>query len=74
MGIVSANPPQTVIAAYRRSAITLIIFMIVFTQFCYTAIAEVVSFLYDSCSHLQVQTVPSSTWDAPCPVVTPSRY
>ena len=41
-------------------------------QFCYTAIAEVVSFLYDSCSHLQVQTVPSSAWDAPCPVVTPS--
>lgn len=30
-------------------------------QFCYTAIAEVASFLCDSCSHLQVQTVPSST-------------
>ena len=68
-----ANPPQTVKAAYRRSAITFINFMTMFTQFCYTAIAEAVSFLYSSCSHLQVQTVPSSLWDAPCPVVTPSR-
>ena len=43
-------------------------------QLCYTAIAEVISFLYDSCSHLQVQTVPSSTCGAPCPVVTPSYH
>lgn len=41
---------------------------------CYTTIVEATSFLCDSCSHLQVQTVPSSTWDAPCPVVTPSRW
>ena len=39
---------------------------------CYTAEAEATSFLHSSCSHPQVQTVPSSTWDAPCPVVTPS--
>ena len=31
-----------------------------------------VSFLYSSCSHLQGQTVPSTAWAAPCPVVTPS--
>ena len=41
-------------------------------QTCYTTIAEAMSFLHSSCSHLQVQTVPSSAWDAPCPVVTPS--
>ena len=46
--------------------------ILILVQFCYTADAEVASFLCDSCSHLQVQTVPSSTWDAPCPVVTPS--
>ena len=34
--------------------------------------AVAMSFLHNSCSHPQVQTVPSSTWDAPCPVVTPS--
>ena len=49
-----------------------ILTILILVQFCYTAIAEVVSFLYDSCSRLQVQTVPSSTRDAPCPVVTPS--
>ena len=42
-------------------------------QICYTANAEAMSFLHSSCSHLQVQTVPSSAWDAPCPVVTPSH-
>ena len=31
------------------------------------------SFLPTSCGHPQVQTVPSSQGDAPCPVVTPSR-
>ena len=72
MVIILAKPPQTVIAAYRRSAITLMNFMTMFTQYCYTAVAEAASFLRSSCSHLQVQTVPSSTWDAPCPVVTPS--
>ena len=40
---------------------------------CYTAVAEAASFLCSSYSHLQVQTVPSSSRDAPCPVVTPSR-
>ena len=43
-------------------------------QTCYTTIAEAMSFLHSSCSHLQVQTVPSSPWDAPCPVVTPSYF
>lgn len=52
-------------------AISFALFMLL-VQFCYTAIAEAMSFLHSSCSHLQVQTVPSSTWDAPCPVVTPS--
>ena len=49
------------------------IFLITITQFCYTAKAEAASFLRSSYGHPQVQTVPSSTWDAPCPVVTPSR-
>jgi hypothetical protein len=43
-------------------------------QICYTADAAAMSFLHSSCSHLQVQTVPSSAWDAPCPVVTPSCF
>ena len=48
------------------------IFLIIITQFCYTAYAEATSFLHSSCGHPQVQTVPSSARDAPCPVVTPS--
>ena len=46
--------------------------IVVAFQFCYTAEAEATSFLRNSCGHPQVQTVPSSAWDAPCPVVTPS--
>ena len=49
------------------------VLFILFAQLCYTAFAEVASFLYDSYGRPQVQTVPSSAWDAPCPVVTPSR-
>ena len=49
------------------------IFLIIITQFCYTAKAEATSFLRSSYGHPQVQTVPSSARDAPCPVVTPSR-
>ncbi len=33
---------------------------------------EATSFLRSSYGHPQVQTVPSTTWVAPCPVVTPS--
>ena len=47
--------------------------LIIITQFCYTAKAEAMSFLHSSYGHPQVQTVPSSARDAPCPVVTPSR-
>ena len=47
-------------------------FLTIITQICYTAKAEATSFLRSSYGHPQVQTVPSSTGDAPCPVVTPS--
>ena len=52
-----------------------IIFLIIFIRFqiCYTAKAEATSFLRSSYGHPQVQTVPSSARDAPCPVVTPSQ-
>ena len=39
---------------------------------CYITLVMVASFLCNSCGHPQDQTVPSSVWDAPCPVVTPS--
>ena len=45
----------------------------VLIQICCPARAGVPSFPRRSCSRLQVQTVPSSQWDAPCPVVTPSH-
>ena len=46
--------------------------LIIITQFCYTAKADAMSFLHSSYGRPQVQTAPSSAWDAPCPVVTPS--
>jgi len=48
-------------------------FFMLLDQFCYTAEAEATSFLRSSYGHPQVQTVPSTAWVAPCPVVTPSR-
>lgn len=48
--------------------------ILILCHLCYTADAAAMSFLHSSCSHLQVQTVPSSAWDAPCPVVTPSCF
>ena len=48
-------------------------YRIVIPQACCPAGAGAPSFLRNSCSRLQVQTVPSSAWDAPCPVVTPSH-
>lgn len=39
---------------------------------CYTTLVVAASFLYGSYGHPQVQTVPSTAWVAPCPVVTPS--
>jgi hypothetical protein len=61
---------KTVEAFFQIVFITLV--MLILFQSCYTAVAEAASFLRNSCSHLQVQTVPSSQRDAPCPVVTPS--
>jgi len=58
--------------AYIKSPSVVKIMVIRHTQICYTAKAEATSFLRSSYGHPQVQTVPSSTWDAPCPVVTPS--
>lgn len=49
----------------------LFIFFILLIQFV-APISEATSFLRSSYGHPQVQTVPSTTWVAPCPVVTPS--
>ena len=68
----SAIQPMMVSTAQAKSPRVIKIFVIKSTQLCYTACAEATSFLRSSCGHPQVQTVPSSTWDAPCPVVTPS--
>ena len=64
-------PPKT--DKIVKAACWILIFFNRF-QTCYTTIAEAMSFLHSSCSHLPVQTVPSSPWDAPCPVVTPSYF
>lgn len=67
-----ASPPMVAKIAQIKSPRVIKIFVIKHTQLCYTACAEATSFLRSSCGHPQVQTVPSSAWDAPCPVVTPS--
>ena len=61
-------PPQTLSVEAMPFA-----FFMLLDQFCYTAKAEAASFLRSSCGRPQVQTVPSTAWVAPCPVVTPSR-
>ena len=64
------KPPNYFAAAYRDRG--RIVFFIL-SQFCYTAKTEAMSFLHSSYGRPQVQTVPSSARDAPCPVVTPSH-
>ena len=72
--VISLSYSLTVAKTVETNFRTLfVIFLIVILlQCCYTACAEATSFLRSSYGHLQVQTVPSSARDAPCPVVTPS--
>ena len=74
--VISLSYSLTVAKTVEANVLTFrsVLAILILFQFCYTAIAEVASFLRNSCSRLQVQTVPSSTRDAPCPVVTPSRF
>ena len=67
----SLTVAKTVEANFRT--LFVIFLIVILLQYCYTAYAEATSFLRSSCGHPQVQTVPSSAWDAPCPVVTPSQ-
>ena len=48
-------------------------FFMLLDHFVALQIVVATAFLRSSYGHPQAQTVPSTTWVAPCPVVTPSR-
>ena len=74
LAIVSAalQAPENLVAMEAAFAIVSITVSILGIQFVTPPFGVDGPFPPTSCGYPQVQTVPSSQWDAPCPVVTPS--
>lgn len=75
MTVIAAEIPNSPRIAGIPPPAANILFMgayIAVIHICYAIYLVAASFLYGSYGHPQVQTVPSTAWAAPCPVVTPS--